>query len=160
MSRGRNEMENKKKQQKHGNKLHLPGSLTVEAAVVVSMTLIAIASMLLMEFELHDRLAAQNALYTALEYYSYRNPAAESADQICSAANAEYNYILNGHPTVQLSPGLMNYDASCSICSGESETRKMTVHLRTETLLRASVLAELKNAAGKKTEPDTVPDAE
>jgi len=131
-----------------GKEKKIAGSLTVEAAVVVSTVLITIASMLLMEFRLHDRLAAQNALYYALENYSYRNPDTDSIEQISRTANADSFYILNSHPSVSLSPGLLTYEISGEISSDKNAGAVKTGHVRTETLLRASVLLELKNIIG------------
>jgi len=133
----------------------LSASLTVEAAVVVSIVLISIASMLMMEFRLHDRLAAKTALYFALESYSYRNQEQQSIEQINQMANSGNYYILNNHPTVELSTGILEFHASGSIDFGGATLGKNTIHVRTENLLRASVLADIKKAIGNKVKEET-----
>ena len=151
----RTKTENRKSRETQtGKPIRLTGSLTVEAAVVVSLTLIAIASMLMMEFRLHDRLAARNALLCALECYSYRNPDRDSVDQIRQAANSEDHFILNSHPAVEISPGFLSFDARGGVHSETAQDGESTVHFRTETLLRASVLLELKGSVKKETGTD------
>ena len=114
------------------------GSITVEAAFILSIVLFAIASMILVCFSLHDKALSRSVLLETVEISSHRDASLSFDEQFFLNEKKLENVLCGTKPVMKVDPG-----EGGSVTGKDFRYEIRNRHIKPEKLMRMLTLQEI-----------------